>query len=272
MVRLVYIENLNSYNRLVLPLISALCALSIAVLLSVRGRRRVGDLLPLIYFFAAIAAGFIISLSFNTPTTSWSGLPLPKVTGISGSAVCDSRRLSSGRFMLEIEISETRGLNGAAADAGGRVILFFNSDPHVFNGELLSAETGLYTSDQYRLVMDGQAAGKVSLLKDEAVFFGRPVEGELIRDGWISKPHSSRASLMRFIIRRTREMAGGAGGLFAALFTGSRDGLSAEEARVFREAGCSHILALSGDASWNHLRTYPAGFKAASGQKTCLYN
>jgi competence protein ComEC len=41
-------------------------------------------------------------------------------------------------------------------------------------------------------------------------------------------------------------MGDGPGGLFLALLTGYRDGLSPEESRIFREAGCSHILALSG--------------------------
>ncbi|HAK46522.1 MAG TPA: hypothetical protein DCO79_11470 [Spirochaeta sp.] len=195
---------------------------------------------------AGISAGGFAGLSLNRGTPSWSGLPAARVVRLHGRAAADSRKLSSGSYMLELDLKVVEAGNGAIADAGGRTLLFFDKNPAVFAGRLISVDAALKISDTHNALMQRQRLSEASLLKDSAVFTANPRSGSLSRGGWSSPLAEYRAQLAGMIAARCNEMGPAAGGLFAALFSGNRDGLSVEESSIFRRAGCSHILALSG--------------------------
>ena len=200
----------------------------------------------IILLMFGLSTGFFVTLSFSRIRPAWCGLPPEQVVRINGRALSDSRRLSSGSFILEMEMTSVEAGSGASADAGGKVLLFFNSNPAVYMGRLVSVEAELRSSEAYRQLADRQRLSGASMLRNEAVLTANPKGESLERSGWNSRASQVRAFAAREITKRYREMGASAGGLFAALFTGCRDGLTTEESRVFRRAGCSHILALSG--------------------------
>ena len=173
-------------------------------------------------------------------------MPAGSVESVSGYAAADSRKLGSGGYLLEMQLRAVESGNGASADAGGRALLFFNYDPQIRRGRILSVETPLRLPDGYSEIMARQRLDDISPLKEELVFTGNPKQGAIKRGGWRSTPAQWRAIVADGIAERCNDMGPSAGGLFAALFSGCRDGLTVEESRVFRQAGCSHILALSG--------------------------
>ena len=186
------------------------------------------------------------ALHLFTVKPAWSGLPLQRVTKVSGTAAGDSRKLASGSFMLKLSLNRSGGKHGAEADAGGTALVFFRSDPVVSLGERLTLGAELSADEEYLQVMRSQKEGAVSMLRAEPVLFAYAEEGSLEREGWSSPLFALRAGLLRNIKSRCDALEPGAGGLFTALFTGCRDSLSASDSELFRKAGCSHILALSG--------------------------
>ena len=199
-------------------------------------------------FAAALSAGFLITISFSfyAVKPAWCGIPHERVISFSGIAAADSRKLTSGGYILELELESVSAADGSSAEAGGRVLMFFRDDPAVSAGRRLSAESGLRLSDEYRNVLDTQRAGEISMLRDKPKFTANPVEESIVRAGWKTAAAELRAGVKDEISSRCEGLGEAPAGLFAALFTGSRDSLPAGDAETFRRAGCSHILALSG--------------------------
>jgi competence protein ComEC len=205
--------------------------------------------LKAIFFLAALSAGLFFSYSFNyraQQNVPWSGLPVKNVSGFRFAALKDSRKLSSGGYILEAELIEVSSLSGTRADAGGNLLCFSNTNPDISKGELISAKTELGLSSELSGVWERQRLGSHSMLKAPLYLTAFPKKGELSRNGFLSGIWAVRSTVINRIEERCFEMGEDSGGLLLALLVGSRDGLSAEENRIFREAGCSHILALSG--------------------------
>ncbi len=238
---MVLIENLNSGIRFYVPLFCGII-LSLSAFAAVLKHR----LLPAAFLVAA-GAGLLISISFNlNATPAWAGIPAGNAAVLKGMAASDSRKLSTGNFLLEMELSSVCNDRGGEASAGGKVMLFFNEDPNVGMGRILEVEAALLIPGNTSELYETQKAGSLSLIKDPAVFISYPSEGSLLKKGWSSASFRIRASILESINFRCEDLGEEAGGLFAALFTGNRDGLSGHSAGIFRKAGCSHILALSG--------------------------
>ena len=245
--------------------IAAASGLSAAAVLSViyslflrKNRERKAIKSPrLILLLLAASSGFILCLGISrlAVNPAWSGLPLDSVASFRGRAVSDSRKLPSGSYILEMRLTRTADIHGAEAEAGGKVLVFFREDPQIFTGQLLRIEAGLSADEAYRSIMLIGHAGGTSLLQNEPVLSsfcsascgaGCAERKAVERLGWHSAVFSGRAAVLRKIKQRCSELGPGAGGLFAALFTGCRDGLSGADTAMFRKAGCSHVLALSG--------------------------
>lgn len=241
--RLLLIENFNTSHRFYISAAAGIvfALLALAVLLKA-GR----NMMPAVLLLIAISAGFFAGFSFSRFSPAWSGLSFTKVTAFQASALSDSRKLSSGSYLLEAELSRVSALNGASADAGGKILLFFNSDPKIYQGRILYISAGINASEQHTALISSQHLGGVSMLKEPVHFTAAPSVDSIRRIGWVRHAEELRACAVSAIYARCTEMGPAAGSLFAALFTGCRDGLTAEETKTFRRAGCSHILALSG--------------------------
>ncbi|MDC7225562.1 MAG: ComEC/Rec2 family competence protein [Spirochaetales bacterium] len=240
-------EAFQTSARFVLSVVAVIAALSLALisgLISVKKRKKTEP--RFIILMTGFAAGMFLSLFFSNSAPSWLGLPVSRVTGFECSAVSDSRRLSSGGYILEAELHSCRTMSNAEAGAGGRILLFFNNNPKLFRGCILSVEAEVIASEEWRALAGRQRLSSASILKNPAVLTSCPEPGAVSRGGWHSPAARWRSKLAAGIAEKCLDMGPEAGGLFSALFTGNRDGLTSEESRIFRRAGCSHILALSG--------------------------
>ncbi len=251
-----FIENFDSLNRFIIS--SAVIILSAAAFffltLYYRSKKETQDtvflncLSSVRIFWAAFAAGFFISLSFSSYSANpaWCGIPAAEVCSISGSAESDSRRISNGSYMLELRLSEVKNIRGTRAGAGGRTLLFFRDNPRIRSGRQLTVDTELSVSEEYAAVMKKQAAGGFSYLKDSACFTASPAPGTVVKTGWNSAAARFRSGILSRIEERSLGLGTEASGMFLALFTGMRGSLPPGDSELFRRAGSSHILALSG--------------------------
>lgn len=148
--------------------------------------------------------------------------------------------------MLAATLSEVSGRTGVRTEAGGNLLCFFTSNPDISKGEIITAETSLRQSPELAAALEAQDVSGLSMLKAPAALTAFPELGAMTRLGYSSAVLKLRASVLSRMKIRCSRMGEDAGGLLLALLIGQREGLSAEENRIFREAGCSHILALSG--------------------------
>jgi competence protein ComEC len=182
-----------------------------------------------------------------------------QIRGLSGVLLEDPRELAGGRGMGRLALGGTVGSKGIRATARGTVLVFFPPETlsrlrDFGRGAALYVE-GSFTEStgEKRAFTDG-----TPLFRARTVHIVRPApEGEGLRTG-------IRLAILDKLSPRSW------GGLAAALLLGVRDTLDSELARAYQNAGCSHVLALSG----MHLAIVasivafflrkPLGFKAAA--------
>jgi competence protein ComEC len=171
------------------------------------------------------------------------GLPGETITGISGTLLDDPRLTAGGRGLGSLALENAAGRGGIRSSARGRIAVFFPDEAvsrlkefgrgsriHV-EGALVSGTAG-----------PGLAGGENLLFRAVSVHILQPAPAlEQFRTG-------IRLEIVR---RFSPGMAAGDsgrgwGGLALALLLGIRDNLDTGLAGLYRKAGCSHILALSG--------------------------
>jgi len=152
---------------------------------------------------------------------------------VEGRLSTDSSPAKNGFRSYVIRVTRL-GLRGAGASAelsfpreAGQLLILARSGPLVDAGSLIRA--------QGSLAADSRAS----------IFFARAAEFLVLDRG-------SPVERLRSRVRQACSTALGrvgrrSGGLMQALILGVRDSLSPEEAEAFKKAGCSHILALSGE-------------------------
>jgi competence protein ComEC len=162
------------------------------------------------------------------------GIPEDNVQGISGTLLDDPRLVSGGRAMTTLSIRMITGAGNVRVGTRGEITVFF---PEESAGRLreFGRGTEVFAEGVLRTGTDGAylfAAESLHITKQAPPF-------EHFRTGL-------RTGLTR---RFTHPPAGAPplwGGLALALLLGIRDNLDAGIAVQYRDAGCSHILALSG--------------------------
>ena len=247
-----------------LALLAFLCFLR--VIASVRENLKYARLAAL--YSAALAAGFVLGACAASAGRNVINFALPreKITAIEGALLEDPRIIGGGRAMASLSLKKCAGngrLRASAlrASAKGTITVFFPEDnalrlrefgrgAYVFTeGALRATDTGLiFSAESAHIVINAP-----------------PVER------------------MRTGVRlRLIEKFGGKawGGLALALLLGIRDNLDTNLAVLYRDAGCSYILALSGmhlavlAALIAILLKKPLGFKGAAlagAAIICLY-
>jgi competence protein ComEC len=189
-------------------------------------------------YITAFALGFFLGLSagtINAASEPSLGLPREKIRGITGTLLDDPRTFSDGRGMGYLTVSGAAGTGGVRSSARGRVLVFFPSGaiprlkafgraaPVYVEGSFLSSPN---TGNGFGTGTPLFRAGSVHLL-------GTAPAVERFRTG---------------IRMEVLEKFAGSpwGGLAAALILGVKDDLDAAVSELFKAAGCSHVLALSG--------------------------
>jgi competence protein ComEC len=181
---------------------------------------------------AALAAGFSLGFAARlaVPGPPWFGLPEGEIAGLTGTLKDDPRGLAGGRGMAFLDLENAAGKAGLRASAKGEVLVFFPEDaiPRLRD---FGRGSRVYIEGAFLPPEKGRA-GPVFRAGGAHVLEAAPA-AERFRTG-----------VRLDILGKFSPHAWG--DLAAALLLGVRDSLETELAASYRDAGCSHVLALSG--------------------------
>lgn len=149
-----------------------------------------------------------------------------------GTVAADSRLTASGNTMMTIELSELRlsrpGLHAVVSWPRGRHLLALVTDSkEEFNA-------GRAVDTRQLSVIDAEKALYYASAKN------------LRRCAFGSRASGIRSAAKVVLSERIAAVSGKSFPLAQALLLGVKDEIDSEEAKLFRDAGCAHILALSG--------------------------
>jgi competence protein ComEC len=208
-----------------------------------------GDVKPQIIHFirltplilTAFTAGLSLGIGAGAQATQKIsfGIPENNVQGISGVLLDDPRLVSGGRAMTTLSLKMITGPGKIRVGARGAIMVFF---PEESAGRLREFGRGTEVFAEGILrnanIGGGNSDGAYSFSAESLHITKEAPPLEHFRT-------ELRASLTQ---RFTQPPAGDPswGGLALALLLGIRDNLDAGIAALYRDAGCSHILALSG--------------------------
>jgi len=206
-------------------------------------------------FTAGLALG-ICAAAAGRSEARFAILP-EKVTAIEGTLLEDPRSISGGRAISVLSLQRCAGEGGLRASSNGEITVFFPQESaerlksfgrgaEVFSeGRLRLTETGwTFSADSMHVVKPAPAIERMRTN---------------IRHSLINRFEGKKFSSLS-----------NAGGLALALLLGIRDNLDTDLAAMYRNSGCSYILALSGmhlavlAALLAFLLKKPLGLKASS--------
>lgn len=187
----------------------------------------VGLLLGVMSHFKADETAFAGGGGFyQLPGPGYSLLPL---VGLEGLVVSDSRRASGGLSYIELAIQGVHGIDQAWVSASGRTTVFVRGMVTLPRGSTLLVRC--------------QPPSDFRPFKRARVFVDHSDVQQLKP---ASKAELSRATMRSGMLIALGKAGGEVGPLLEALFLGVRDDLDSSLVSSFRDAGCAHILALSG--------------------------
>ena len=190
---------------------------------------------------STLAAALIVTgLSFELRlrnSAAFAGIPYDSVIEVEAVAISDSYLTASGRYLAEASLRHAESGNGVKTTASGKLLVFFDDDPLLSQGEFFSVGGGLIKSDT------GDQG--LSFHKPEIFLLFSKKAGP-VRMGWKSGIYRIRSELLSSAQRRLMRLEKGSCGILVALFTGSRNMMERSDTELFRTAGAAHILALSG--------------------------
>ena len=197
----------------------------------------VGDfrLRVLSMLLTAFAAGLALGVSAGARVSfdPILGIPEDMVTGISGTLLDDPRLVSGGSAMTTLSLSTLAGTGGVRASARGEITVFFREE----NAERLR-EFGRGT--------EVFAEGRLQRRSGEAFHGSYVFSADSLHVTAAAPPLDRFRTNLRLGL--TDRFAGHSawGGLALALLLGIRDNLDSNLTTLYRSAGISYILALSG--------------------------
>jgi len=154
---------------------------------------------------------------------SW-GLPAQAIVSLAGMITGDSRSVAGGLRSYQLQLRQSRTADDATATASGTVALLVRGGLAVPSGSPV-------------LIMLRSVPSERLFVEQSDVYFGRPAA---VSGQW-------RFVARRWLLDKISLAAGPqAGPLLEALLVGVRDKLDSDLIRLFQTAGCTHILALSG--------------------------
>jgi competence protein ComEC len=190
-------------------------------------------------YVTALAVGFFLGFTVGTISAASElklGLPQERVRGITGTLLDDPRAFNDGRGMGYLKVSGVSGIGGIRTSARGRVLVFFpagaiprlkefgRAAPVYVEGAFIASKNN--GSNGFQTGTPLFRAGSVFLLGTAP-----PVE-------------QFRTGIRMEVLDK---FAGSSwGGLASALILGVKDDLDSAVSELFKAAGCSHVLALSG--------------------------
>jgi competence protein ComEC len=187
-------------------------------------------------YVTAFAVGFFLGLTARTVYTASElrlGLPRERVRGITGLLLDDPRAFSDGRGMGYIKVSGAAGTGGVQSSAHGRVLVFFPAGAIPRLKEFGRAAPVYVEGAFIANTGSGFGAGSPPFRAGSVHLLGTASVVEQFRTG-----------IRMEILEKFTGFPWG--GLASALILGVKDDLDAVVSDLFKSAGCSHVLALSG--------------------------
>ena len=189
-------------------------------------------------FLYAGLTGFSLGLTARIllPGPAELSMPIDRLTGLSGILTNDPRAFNDGRGMGSLELKEAVGEGGLRVSSRGEITVFFPADAipslrEFGRGSEIYVEGSMITTS-------GQPG---FLFRASAVHILKPAPMlEQFRTGF------RLAVMEKFRIDSRSGNKPVWGGLASALLLGIRDDLESDFSSAFINAGCSHVLALSG--------------------------
>jgi competence protein ComEC len=181
------------------------------------------------------------------------GMAEDRITGVAGRLIEDPRLVLGGRGMGKIELEYVRGKDGSRTSAQGAMAVFF-PDEAISALKSFGRGSGIYIEGSFSRGREGEEP----LFRTQAVHI-TTAAGALERFRT-----ALRLELTERFSRHTW------GGLSLALLLGMRDNLDTRLAQSYKDAGCAHVLALSGmhlaivSAVLAFFLKKPLGLKAAA--------
>jgi competence protein ComEC len=177
----------------------------------------------------AIAAGFVFGMSASSAARNdvKFGISEEKIIALEGVLQEDPRIISRGRAMAVLSLRKSAGAGGLRVSSQGEITVFFPEDNALKLREF-GRGTVVFTEGNLRNTSTGWVYGAESM---HIVKPAPPLE-------------RMRTGIRLNLISRFENKQWG--GLALALLIGIRDNLDTNLTMLYREAGCSYILALSG--------------------------
>jgi competence protein ComEC len=166
------------------------------------------------------------------------GLEEKKVIGLRGILQDDPRSLSGGRGLSYLELEGAAGTGGLRTSAGGTALVFF---PAETLSRLQGFGRGCEVYVEGGFLSPSISPPEVPPFRSLSVHVLKPAPAR----------EQFRTALRLRLIENFSRLSSGEGlrpygGLSLALLLGVRDNLDTGFAQMYRDAGCSHVLALSG--------------------------
>jgi competence protein ComEC len=187
----------------------------------------------LVFFFSA---GFTLGIGAAASVPSNLSLSLPKegVQGLRGILLDDPRSSAGGNGMAYLGLDTIHGSGGLRASARGKALVFFPPE-HIPALKEFGRKSAVYVEGRFADDKEGTPFFRAS-----AVHVVRPAPPlEQFRTGL-------RLAVAGRFAQGGAETGVNWGGMALALLLGIRDDLDTGLARSYRDAGSSHVLALSG--------------------------
>ncbi|MDR0450037.1 MAG: ComEC/Rec2 family competence protein [Treponema sp.] len=193
--------------------------------------RRIG----LLAFF--LSAGFTLGIGAAASVPRPLSLPLPEegINGIGGILLDDPRSSGGGNGMASLSLETIRGRGGIRASAKGRALVFFPPE-HIPALKEFGRKSAVYVEGRFVPGKEGSAP----FFRASAVHVVRAAPG------WEQFRTGLRLAVAERFSQGSAETGVNWGGMALALLLGIRDDLDTGIAQSYRDAGSSHVLALSG--------------------------
>ena len=167
------------------------------------------------------------------------GIPEDKITAIEGVLLEDPRVISGGRVIAALSLRKCAGDGGLRVSSRGEITVFFPEETAARLREF-GRGTTVFIEGRLRLASHPGDTGTGRVYSAESMHIVKPASAiERMRTG-------IRLNLIKRFDGESTDGLSVAGGLALALLVGIRDNLDTNLAAMYRSAGLSYILALSG--------------------------
>lgn len=220
--------DLSDRINFVLPLSLLSTGIILAILGLARNRQRLASLLFLFISGFCAAFGSAAAADFLDDLAS-PGLQLDTIKSVTLQLTSDTRLLGKGRWAVDGRLKSTSS-EQSSAGASGRVLIFGSGDTD-------SLASGRIVSFNGRLRMSGTQGYDAPFVLSADDF---------ITLGWTSRWKAQRYRVFRILETRLASAEPDAASFSTALLLGRNTDRGSPIMTRFREAGCLHLLALSG--------------------------